>query len=128
MVAVLMLPYTAKTKFEGAIRMTEIQVEASGGKTLDMLQRKGSDRLTLKQLRYRDLPAWIQEKLQDMKDGETSSIISTDDQYMIYQTWHSKNSVRKFEEVKEAIRNSLATSEVLGPWLSKIRKEAEEVR
>jgi hypothetical protein len=47
---------------------------------------------------------------------------------MIYQVWHTEGSFRAYEEVKEAIRNSLAAAEVLGPWLSRIRKEAEEVR
>ncbi|MGC2063650.1 MAG: tetratricopeptide repeat protein [Thermodesulfovibrionales bacterium] len=128
MVTALMLPYASGTQFEGAIRMTEIQADASEGKSLDMLHHAGSDHLILKQLRYYDLPVWIQEKLQDLKAGETSSIISTDDQFIIYQTWHSGNGVKKFEDVEEEIRNSLAASEVLGPWLSKIRKEAEEVR
>ncbi len=128
MVSALVLPYTAGSQLDGAIRMTELQAEASGGRSLDMLHRTSTDGLLLRQMRYRDLPAWIQEKLQDLKAGETSSVISTDDQYMLYQVRYAEGSVRPYDEVKDAIRNTLAVAEVLGPWLGRIRKEAEEIR
>ncbi|MBA4371294.1 MAG: hypothetical protein C0402_00350 [Thermodesulfovibrio sp.] len=127
-VAALILPVTLATQLEGAVRMTEVQTEAAAGKSLQLLYQSGADGLLLKELYRAELPGWVQEKIEDLQDGQTSTVLSTDDQYMIYQAMPPESGFRNFDAVKDEIRNSLAASEVLGPWLSKIRKEAQEIR
>ncbi len=126
-VAMLVLPYTADTKLEEAIRMTEIESEVSGGMPFaEVLKTRHG--LTVKQMPYGDLPSWIREKIRDLKPGDTGTVISTDDQYMICRIGKPEPVYRRYEDVRDSIRKALASSDILGPWLDSVRKEAEVIQ
>jgi len=85
--------------------------------------------MSVKEMGYDELPLWIKEKIQDLKPGEVSTVISTDNRHLILQTGFRGPVYRKYEDVRADIRNKLAASgRNLGVWLDEIRKEAEEVR
>ncbi|MHB8882668.1 MAG: peptidyl-prolyl cis-trans isomerase [Thermodesulfovibrionales bacterium] len=124
----LAFPFSKSSRIDGALLMSNIQAEAAAGRSLESFKKDRSDPLIFKQLNYDDLPAWIQERLKDLKAGEVSHVISTDDQYMVCQVQIKEPVFRPYEEVRQDIQKTLSTADVLGTWLNTIRKEAEEIR
>ncbi|TAN43103.1 MAG: tetratricopeptide repeat protein [Nitrospirae bacterium] len=124
----LSMPFSGSTRVDGAVLMTDIQTEAAAGRSLESFKKDHPGPLTFRQLNFDDLPPWIQERLKDLKAGEISHVISTDDQFMICQVQIKEPVFRTYDEVRKDIQKTLATADVLGTWLNAVRKEAEEIR
>jgi hypothetical protein len=87
--------------------------------------------VSLKRAGLEELPAWIAEKIQVLRDGEISSIF-TEDQFILLKMQVKGPVYLKYEDVKDDIRRKLsakAESPVeVETWLRDLRKEAVDFR
>ena len=121
------MKFTRADKAGGVSLVSQIQREVMNGKSFEDVYKARSDKLSLKRIKVEDLPTWIGEKIQVLKDGEVSSIF-TEDQFIMLQMQSKKPGYRKYEDVKGEIRQKLLQGRKgpfdLRAWLKDIRKEA----
>ena len=123
----LALSLTSGDKLSSVQLVTELQREALAGKPLEEIYRSHSGRVSYQQVRLEDLPAWIRDKVKNLRDREVSNIF-TEEQFMMLQAV-SGPRFRKYEDARAEIKARLTRSEKdLEGWLDGLRKEAVDLR
>ncbi|MEW6109765.1 MAG: peptidyl-prolyl cis-trans isomerase [Nitrospirota bacterium] len=132
-VILLSISYSSGDEFEKAVIASELHQKAGSGISLESLHRSYGKLLGFKQIKFEELPDWIQQKIRGLKDGEISNVISTGDRFVIIQTQFVNPAYKKYEDVRsEIIKNYFSGRQEpygnLREWLKEIRKEAVEIK
>ena len=111
--------------------VSELQREAGNGKSFEEIARSRNGTVSLKHVRFEELPGWIAEKIRVLKDGEISTIF-TEGQFILLQMRVKGPVYRRYEDVRGEISRKLAPKAEgpadLNEWLAGLRKEAVEIR
>ncbi|OGW30965.1 MAG: hypothetical protein A2X59_12025 [Nitrospirae bacterium GWC2_42_7] len=123
---VLSVEYNAENEIERSMIIIDIQISAVKGNSLSDLQKRQPDTVSLKQYSFRQLPDKIRDEAGKLKDGDISDIISTDNEYIIIQTWTSTPIHEKYEDVHYVIKEKLleksrSNNLALNTWFKDIR-------
>ncbi|MBI5074071.1 MAG: hypothetical protein HZB62_02705 [Nitrospirae bacterium] len=132
-IRVLSIKYGKSDELEKSVIAVEIHGEALEGRPFDAIARKRPAVASMKEMSLSKLPEWVRVRLASLREGEISSIISTDNEFMIIQALPSKPGYRPFEEVKKEVEKKLSAEhsgrrQSLEDWLNAQKKEIEFLR
>ncbi|NJD56447.1 MAG: peptidyl-prolyl cis-trans isomerase, partial [Nitrospirae bacterium] len=132
-VRIMAIPYTANDELEKGILALEFLQEASKGKSLEDIARKNRSNASLREVPVDSLKGWLREKVDLLRDGELSPVISSGNEYVIMQTQKVKIQYRPYEEVRNEILKKLTPDNneqkrLIEHWLGKIYDQAEFIR
>lgn len=132
-VKILSLPYTGEDEIEKALAVVELHNSAKKGGSFEYLYNSNSRMISFKEMNFNELPAWIQSKTRNLKSGEISDVISSENNFMLILIEAPNIAYRDFDDVKKEIRRILISRVVVDSqnffdWLGSLRKEALDIR
>ena len=86
-----------------------------------------------REMPFESVPEWVREKLEQLRDGEVSTIISSDTEFMIMQMQHQQSAYKSYNDVRSDIEKKLALDRekrrlTVEQWLTDIAGDAEIIR
>ncbi|MBI5632095.1 MAG: outer membrane protein assembly factor BamD [Nitrospirae bacterium] len=129
-IRVLSLKYGKTDELEKGIIAVEMHGEALEGRPFETIAKKHSAIATMKEMSLSRLPEWARNKLEGLKQGEISNIISVDNELMIIQPIPSRPAYRSFEEVRKEIEKKFSAEQSeqrqsFDAWLNSLKKDVE---
>ena len=132
-VRTLAVGYTGADELEKGLAAVELHREAIGGRKLEEIAKKHRDVASFREVPFETIPEWVREKLQQLRDGEVSTIISSDREFMIMQIESRQPAYHAYKDVRSGIEKKLAPDQekrrqIMEQWLNDIAGEAEIIR
>jgi chromosome segregation ATPase len=132
-VRTLALNHTGADELEKSLIAVELHREALGGKKLEEIANKHRGVAFFREMPFESVPEWVREKLEQLRDGEVSTIISSDTEFMIMQMQHQQSAYKSYNDVRSDIEKKLALDRekrrlTVEQWLTDIAGDAEIIR
>ena len=132
-IKMLSLNYSQKDEQEKILVALNFHREVASGKTFESVYKSNSNVLSLDTVDVSKLSEFIQDRIDGMKDGEISSVISHGNKFVILQVQFTKPGYRSYEAVYKEIQEKIYDDQtlqanLLQEWFDELRKEAELIK
>ena len=131
-VMMLSLKYSPQEELEKSLLAVDFQHQISSGKSLETVYKYNSNVLSFDTVNVSELADFVKERVDGLKDGEISNIISYDNRFMILQMQGMKKEFRSYEDVYKEFREKsfddpTTQAYFLQEWFNELRKEAKAI-
>lgn len=132
-VKILSLNFSPKDELEKSLVAIDFYQEVASGKTFESVYKTNANVLSFDTVNLTNIPDFIHKKIDRMKDGEISNVISHGNKFMILQMQFKQPGYQRYEDVYKEIQEKIYEDQtlqanLLQEWFDELRKEAESIK